>query len=260
MSDKKFGLRIKWLGCACFEMDFGGATVVSDPWITANAKTECTWESVEKCDYITLSHAHYDHTLDIPALVNKFDSRVLCGEFTAMPLMRWLDLNPMSMYPMNPDLELDFDAVKIKALYGRHTVLPGGAAKRREWAENHAVNNGDPNMIEMAIWGDLEYRNYLYTMPNGTKILIWGNRLDRPEQRNQLLEIKPDIAILQMTKNSGADTAAVCKEMGCQIVIPHHFDFPGDYMSKVNDLQAEIAAQSLQVRCIVPEYGKWMEL
>ena len=130
MSDKKFGLRIKWLGCACFEMDFGGATVVSDPWITGNAKTECTWENVEKCDYITLSHAHYDHTLDIPALVEKFDSRVLCGEFTAMPLMRWLDLNPMSMYPMNPNLELDFDAVKIKALYGRHTVLPGGAAKR----------------------------------------------------------------------------------------------------------------------------------
>ena len=260
MSEQKFGFRLKWLGCACFEMDFDGATVVSDPWITANAKTDVTWENVERCDYITLSHGHYDHTLDIPALVEKFQSRVLCGEFTAMPLMRWLNINPMSMYPMAPNLELDFDAVKIKALFGRHTVLAGSAEHRRNWAENHPINAGDPNMIDMAIWGDLEYRNFLYTMPNGTKILIWGNRLDKPEQRNQLREVKPDIAILQMTVNSGADTAAICREIGCKVVIPHHFDFPNDYMPKVNDLKEELARIAPEIRCIVPEYGQWIDL
>ena len=39
-----FGIRIKWLGCACFEMDFGGVTVVNDPWITANQKTELSFD------------------------------------------------------------------------------------------------------------------------------------------------------------------------------------------------------------------------
>ena len=260
MSDKKFGVRIKWLGCACFEMDFGAATVVSDPWITGNAKTELTWEAVEKCDYITLSHGHYDHTLDIPALVKKFDSYLLCGENTAVPMMRFADMNPMKVYPMHPDLELDFDAVKIKALYGRHTSLPGTVSERDAIWQNHPKNDGNPLFIELGKWGDFEYRNFLFTTPDGTTILIWGNRLDRPEQRNQLLEIKPDIAILQMTKNSGADTAAVCKEMGCKVVIPHHFDFPGDYMPKVNALKEEITVQAPEIRCIVPEYGQWIEL
>ena len=48
-----FGLRLKWLGCACFEMDFGGVTVVNDPWITPNVMNDLSWEAIEKCDYIT---------------------------------------------------------------------------------------------------------------------------------------------------------------------------------------------------------------
>ena len=76
MSDQKFGIRIKWLGCACFEMDFGGVTVVNDPWITGNAKTELTWEDVEKCDYITLTHGHYDHTGATKSLQNMTGAKI----------------------------------------------------------------------------------------------------------------------------------------------------------------------------------------
>ena len=90
-------MRIKWLGCACFEMDFGGVTVVNDPWITPNKKTELTWENVEKCDIITLTHSHHDHIMDIPALMERFSCYLMCGEGTAMPLMKWADVHPMRL-------------------------------------------------------------------------------------------------------------------------------------------------------------------
>ena len=262
MSEQKFGFRIKWLGCACFEMDFGDATVVNDPWITANAKTDLTWEAVEKCDYITLTHGHHDHTLDIPVLVEKFQSRVLCGEFTAMPLMRWLDINPMSMYPMAPNLELDFDAVKIKALFGRHTPLPGGANDRLAAEVARPLNAGDPNLIELGNMGNVEYRNYLFTMPNGTKVLIWGNRMKFAEQRNIIRETRPDIAILQMTTSDNASelAAEICRDSGCKVVIPHHFDFPNDCMPFVNALGEELAKIAPEIRYVVPKCGEWIEL
>ena len=38
-----FGVRLKWLGCACFELDFNGFTVVTDPWISDNQCTDLTW-------------------------------------------------------------------------------------------------------------------------------------------------------------------------------------------------------------------------
>lgn len=261
ISKWKADIRLKWLGCSCFEMDFGDITIVSDPWITPNKKHDLTWEAVEKCDYITLSHGHYDHTLDIPALIDRFQPYVMCGENTAIPLMRWTDINPVKIYPMSPNLELDLGSVKIKALYGRHNPFAGGAKSRREWAENHPVNAGDPELIELAFWGDVEYRNYLFTLRNGIKVLIWGNKLDSPGQRGLLREVKPDVAILQLTpSNSCADLAAICKEIGCKVVIPHHIDFPKDYSSAVKDFERELEKIAPEIRCINPEYGTWFDL
>lgn len=260
-SENKFGLRVKWLGCACFEMDFGNVTVVNDPWITANKSTELDWEAVEKCDYITLTHGHYDHTLDIPALVKKFDPYILCGENTAIPLMKWANLNPMMVYPMPANLEIDLDDIKIKAFYGRHTYMPGGEKERAVSRRNHPVNVGDDNLIDLAFWGDFEYRNFLYTMPNGIKVFIWGNMLSRPDQRNIMREIKPDIAMLQITgRNDPADVVRVCKEMRCKVLIPNHIDFPKDYSESVQELGAVMAKDLPEVRFIVPEYGKWINL
>ena len=256
-----FGLRLKWLGCACFEMDFGGITVVSDPWITVNSKNDLTWKHVEKCDYITLTHSHHDHIMDIPALMEHFPAYLMCGEQTAMPLMKWANVNPMRMYPMNPDLELDMDGVKIKALYGRHTPLQGNARERREIWQTHKIHSQSPELLELGWLGDMEYRNYLYTMPNGTKVLMWGSKIARPDQRNILLREKPDIAIVQVTgANKAEDMAEICKQMDCKIVIPHHIDYPGDYSRQMGNLRDALAEIAPEISFIVPEYNQWIEV
>ena len=256
-----FGVRLKWLGCACFELDFDGLHIVNDPWITPNEKTELTWEDVEKCNYITLTHSHHDHIVDIPALMEKFSAFLMCGEQTAMPMMKWANVNPMRVYPMSSNLELDMDKVKIKALYGRHGPLSGDAQERMERWENHKFHGQTPVTQELGLLGDLEYRNFLYTTPAGTKVLIWGNKIARPDQRNMLKAEGADIGIIQVTgANKAEDMAAACKEMGCKVVIPHHMDFPGDYMRSVNALKDALAAIAPEIQFIIPEYNKWIEL
>jgi L-ascorbate metabolism protein UlaG (beta-lactamase superfamily) len=161
---------------------------------------------------------------------------------------------------MVPNLELDFDDVKIKALYGRHGPLPGAADVRMERHKNSQINAGDPNLIELGFWGDFEYRNFLYTMPNGTKVMICGSKLHR-DQQNILREVKPDVLLLQVVGvNGAARTAALIKEIGCKTVIPFHFDFPNSYMSKVNELGDALKELAPEVEYIVPEYGQWIEL
>jgi len=258
MSEQGFCTRLKWLGCACFEMNFGSVTVVNDPWITQNPKTNLTWEAVEKCDYITLSHGHFDHVMDIPALLRKFDPYVLCGENTAIPLMQWSNINPMKVYPMYPNLEVDLDDVRVQALYGHHTPLPGGWNDR---AHKHQERHSDADLIALGQCGDFEYRNYLFTVPDGTKVLVWGNPLHQPIQRNIFRKIKPDIVVMQLSSNYSAEnTAKAIKETGCKVVIPHHTDFPNDKTPLVNALGEELAKYAPEIRYIVPEYGKWIEL
>jgi len=257
--ENKIGMRIKWLGCAAFEMDFGGATVVSDPWITENGATTLTWEDVEKCDYIAVTHTHFDHITDIPALVKKFDPRMFVGQMSAMPLMKYSDITPMKLYPMNPGLELDFDAFKIKALFGRHSMLGATYTAVEQRVGRWRAPWDTPLMQEMGILGGFEYINYLFTLPNGKTVLIWGNELT-PDQCNMLREVKPDVAILQMTRNDPEQTAKLCAEMGCQVVMPHHIDFTKDYTHLAVALGEELKKYAPEARYIHPEYGKWYEL
>ena len=65
---KSYGVSIKWLAVTSFEMKCNDLTVVTDPFITECAGTDLTWEAVENCDIICVSHAHYDHILGLPAL------------------------------------------------------------------------------------------------------------------------------------------------------------------------------------------------
>ena len=256
-----FEMRLRWLGCACFELDFGGITVVTDPWITANQRTDLTWEAVEHCDCIALTHGHFDHILDIPALAKKFKPRILCAENTAVPLMKWADINPMGVYPMCPNLELDLDFVSIKALFGRHGVLPGTVNERIESIKTHSVVGADPYLQELFFWGDVEYRNFLFTMPDGTKILFWGNPLILPEQRNAILQEAPDIWILQITDSrTPAIAAKLCAQMHCKAVIPHHTDFPKDYRHISDALAEALAQHAPQTQYILPAYGQWISL
>jgi L-ascorbate metabolism protein UlaG (beta-lactamase superfamily) len=116
-------------------------------------------------------------------------------------------------------------------------------------------------LTELGILGDLEYRNYLYTMENGTKVLIWGNKISRPDQRNILKAERPDIAIIQVTgANKAEDMAAACKEMGCKVVIPHHIDYPGDYSRQTENLKSALAEIAPEITFIHPEYNQWIEL
>ena len=171
-----YGIRIKWLTIACFEMQFGGTTVVSDPCIGASPNNNLTWENIENCDLITLSHCHWDHITDLPVLMEKFPhSLLLTGPLTAEPMMNWLDCNPSRIYPMDSDLELDFGGVKIRALFGRHTSLGMRPSELRQRFRNNPLIVADPVMEAMQVLGTLEYRNYLITASDGTKILIWGN-------------------------------------------------------------------------------------
>src|SRR3954467_7878265 len=58
---------IRWLGQSCFELKGGGATVLTDPFLTGNPKAAASADEVE-ADVILLTHGHADHlgdTVDI---------------------------------------------------------------------------------------------------------------------------------------------------------------------------------------------------
>ncbi len=259
---KTYDISIKWLAVTSFELRCNGLTVVTDPYVTECVGTDLTWEAIENCDILCLGHAHWDHVTDIPRLVEKYNPKILCGDQTAMPLAKWLNYTPTLIYPMYPDTELDFGDVKIRALYGRHTNLGQGFNDLCARLESNELCIKDPGIASLQAVGSLEYRNFLFTLPNGTKILLWGND-PTIEQINICKALKPDILIIQRstTPEQIKEKAQFAAEIGCKVVIPHHHDFREvEDPSIVAKFKEEFLNLVPDGVFITPEHGKWIDL
>lgn len=257
-----YGFSLKWMAVTSFEMRFGNTTVVSDPFITECDQTDLTWEDVENCDMICLSHAHWDHITDIPRLAAKFQPKILCGEQTALLMARWLNYNGTFVYPMYPDTELDFGDVKIRSLYGRHTNLHAGLNDLTERINKNEFCQADPGMAALQELGSFEYRNYLFTLPNGVKILIWGNN-PTVEQINLCKAIAPDIAIIQRSVKPEeiAEKAEFAAQIGCKVLIPHHHDFRHkESPETIPMFRDEFLKRVPDGVFIEPKHGEWIHL
>lgn len=251
-------LRLRWLTIACFEVEIGGFTIVIDPCIGASPAVDFGSEVIEKADLILLSHAHWDHITDIGAIMERFNCPLLCGELTAPAVLRMLNCNPRSVYPMTPNLELDFGGAKVRALFGRHTNQRATLSEQTEKTRKNPVITTQ-EMLECAFFGHLEYRNYLITAPSGLKVLFWGNDATT-EQREMIRQIRPDIALLQYTKQAPEDLAAIAAQSGVKVLIPHHMDLTKTedvYNPHIDELERAVHRLSPDCLVITPERLKW---
>ena len=107
-----------------------------------------------------------------------------------------------------------------------------------------------------------QLRNYLFTARDGTKVLFWGNE-PTETQKNMVRELKPDIAILQLSRQDPVKMAELAAISGCRVVIPHHMDLlksRQQYMPSVEAMKEAYEKLVPSGRFIVPENGKWMEI
>lgn len=73
-------VEVQWLGQATVKIvSPGGKVIVIDPWVTSNPKTPAQYKDLDalgKVDAILVTHAHFDHFADAPALSQKHKAPV----------------------------------------------------------------------------------------------------------------------------------------------------------------------------------------
>jgi L-ascorbate metabolism protein UlaG (beta-lactamase superfamily) len=74
---------VLWLGQATMRITTpGGKVIVIDPWLTTNPKTPAEFKQLQalgKVDMILVTHAHYDHFADAPALAKMHNVPIYNG-------------------------------------------------------------------------------------------------------------------------------------------------------------------------------------
>jgi L-ascorbate metabolism protein UlaG (beta-lactamase superfamily) len=155
---------IKWLGHSAFRLvSPSGSIIYIDPFLSGNPKTPSEYKSVDKADYILLTHGHEDHvgdTLDIAAATG---CKVV-GNVELMFLLKKHGLNPTQAVEYNKGGTISFDDFSVTLVSANHSSSfggeyagePGGVVVRF-YDDITFYHLGDTN-----IFADLEFYGQMY--------------------------------------------------------------------------------------------------
>lgn len=223
------GLKFRYVNYACYEIKLpNGKTIVVDPCIDYTQQiTEFKKEDFEGADYILLSHTHYDHTMDLGYLEEKFNSKVIVGAMSAESLVKFFNIPFDNLYPVMPNEKFYFEDFTLEVFRGKHTFM-----NNKEHYYNNRIQGISPNFPKdhrfADTFGSMEYTDYLITTKENVKIFINGGQpskffFDNIEET--MRHARPNIVIKQSsskyTPEEFADTVA---NWHPQLVMPLHQD------------------------------------
>jgi len=80
------GIEITWFGHATWRIRYADQVVWVDPFLDDNPSSPIKADQVDRCDTILLTHGHFDHIADVPALAQKFQPQVVAN----YEIVQWL--------------------------------------------------------------------------------------------------------------------------------------------------------------------------
>ena len=219
------GIRLRWLNTAGFEIEMSnGKHILLDPFLNADIKGIPCWpisiDEIQRCDYLCLSHIHFDHAADVGTIQRKFPGTyIFCPALSVDPLCQAQDLNCARIFPVRGGDKFQFDDVTIEVFSGRHTESARGY---RPSGKDFVKTDGTPD--RMMWFGNVELVNYLITTNDGTRILVWAG-MTSPDQKYRFQGVNPNIALMHVSpKQSFEEFAELTTAMGTQVILPHHYD------------------------------------
>ncbi|MFF3286872.1 MBL fold metallo-hydrolase [Streptomyces sp. NPDC003023] len=267
---------LRWLGTSGWRIDFGGRTVLFDPYITRfptglfgpkgsfdpNTRLTCDQDLVSRHagspEVVLVSHTHWDHINDVPHIARSTGARVV-GTETTYHVLRALGVDAGQISVVKGGEVLDFDGCTVEVVAGRHSrnakwsyFAPGtlNAPPRRAPRTVSDLPEGDTLAFQVRV-------------PDGPSMFLMGAS-DFEERAADGL--RPDI-LMAATPSSRATHRYLPRLLEAlgrpSTVVPVHWDNFEEPLSRpprrdpVMDLDAfvaEIRRLSPASRVVVPDY------
>jgi len=119
---------ITWFGHSTFRLTLpDGRVIFIDPWLAENPACPAALKLVPRCDMILMTHGHFDHVGDVPALVKRHDP-VVFGNYDLCSVMQKM-IGAGRFEGMNTGGTMAIDGVTItltKAFHSSGVETPTG--------------------------------------------------------------------------------------------------------------------------------------
>lgn len=111
-------MKITYYGHASLGLEINGKHILVDPFISGNPKAANIDISTLKADYIFLTHAHYDHVLDVEAIVDRTKAKIISNHEI---VTYYSNHKKYEGHGMNPGGSWDFDFGRVKVVTAIHS-------------------------------------------------------------------------------------------------------------------------------------------
>jgi L-ascorbate metabolism protein UlaG (beta-lactamase superfamily) len=215
MADLKF----RWLGVAGVELDIGDQVLAIDPFVT-RPRLRCLCggrvvpnadviaDRLPRCDHVLVTHAHWDHIMDVPELACQTGSTVL-GSTNTCRLMAVCGVPEAQIRRVQAGDSLGLGRFQIDVLPGEHMWLPGFGS----------------GLVAPALHPPLRLRDYrmdecfsFLIAARGWRVLVWHSIRAEKAPRADILFVGPT--------DLSASGEALLAAVQPQLIVPVHWDDP----------------------------------
>jgi L-ascorbate metabolism protein UlaG (beta-lactamase superfamily) len=212
-------VQVQWFGQAAFKFtSVAGKVIVIDPWLTSNPKTPEAYKKLEalgKVDLVLVTHGHFDHVADAPALAKLNNAPLWApagladsiGLLGILPVAQSNRINRSgSIRPLGPDIKITL----VHAEHSSELVWKNPATDK-----NEVHVGGEPG-------------GFIIEFENGFKIWHMGDTGVFGDMKLIAEMYKPDLVLMpigggQYVMNP-LDAAMVTREfIKPKTVIPMHY-------------------------------------
>jgi L-ascorbate metabolism protein UlaG (beta-lactamase superfamily) len=210
-------VEVTWLGQSAFKITSpGGKVIVTDPWLRTNPLTPPEFKKLEafgKIDVLLVSHGHFDHIADAPALAQMYNTPLRAPGDLNNTVMT-LGVLPAALLPrMNKGGTFEpVPGIKVTAVRAEHSSI-------------YVWRNPASNKDETHPGG--EPFGWIIEFENGFRIYFAGDTGVFGDMKHIGERYKPDLALVPIggfTTMDPADAARAVKEfIKPKAVIPMHY-------------------------------------
>jgi L-ascorbate metabolism protein UlaG (beta-lactamase superfamily) len=128
-------LTYRWLGTAGLVLQVGNQRLAVDPFFSRpsplqllqplKSNPNLVKQYLPECDFVLVTHSHYDHLMDVPALIQQTDAKVNGSENTSL-LLNAVGVPPARVHQVEVGDRLSLGEFEVEVIQGQHSPIPLG--------------------------------------------------------------------------------------------------------------------------------------
>ena len=268
MSNSVTAFRYRWFVENCSQLELpNGKVIVIDP-IFRKDKAACLNQRefgyvsgfddtvIEKCDYILLTHVHFDHIGSLRELQDRFQAPILVNGWSAYELIKHLNLPTGSVIPMSDGCEYNFDDFRVLWQQARHTA---GIGKIRPRDDDPRTSDMTAEEREFLYLGTVYHSAFIIKMNNGMSVAMDAGNFE--PHLVELEKHRPTLVLMHASRDWDEMVDLCEKELnrsGAPYVFLETLHIVKDAKEAIDYINAKLAERGVYGRVVYAASGQWI--